>query len=241
MLVHLLHEGYVNGIEHGRAGNAPNLDVLRSNLEAERWRDIAAVLGQQQVILYMSHKGRVRMSELRDALTAGKYRDPSGLLWSKRHFERDYTVAVLGACGEAPVSLAVFDMNGLKRVNDTHGHDAGDQVIKAYLQTVAIFTGDGVDGYRGDGGDEVYLVLRGTDGAAARKLIDSIITKLGSERVVLPGGARIEGIRVCCGIVTTTDPRAVAGALTEIADKRLYQAKAASKATETRDSVISDR
>jgi diguanylate cyclase (GGDEF)-like protein len=238
MIVHLLSEGYLNGVEH--AAGREDWELMRRSAEVQYWDDIGQVLRKQQVTLRLSHKGRVRISELRDALTTGKYRDPSGLLWSKRHYERDFTVAVLGAGAGSPLSLAVLDMNGLKKVNDEHGHDAGDQVIKTYLQAVAVFTGDRVDGYRGDGGDEVYLVLRATDGAAARKLIDSLIIKLGTERVALAGGHEVKGVKACCGLVTTTDPRAVPPALTESADKRLYRAKAQSKRTKSRDSIVVD-
>jgi diguanylate cyclase (GGDEF)-like protein len=248
MIAHLLHEGYLNGLDTVPFRLKSDLwTESRDKVEVQRWNDVGAVLSKEEVILHLNHKGRVRISELRDALTMGKYRDPSGLLWSKRHFERDFTVAVLSAAKESPLSLAILDMNGLKKINDTHGgHDAGDRVIKTYLQGIAAFTGDGTDGYRGDGGDEVYVVMRSKEENAARKVIDVLLAKLAAERVPLDNGKEVIGVRACCGIVTTADPGANPRALTTTADERMYRAKAVSRASakntraKYRESVVVD-
>jgi hypothetical protein len=70
--------------------------------------------------LRLTHPGRVRLSELKQALRAGREREPFGILWDVRHWEQDLQVAILDARGGSPLALAYLDMNGLKLVNDTY-------------------------------------------------------------------------------------------------------------------------
>ncbi|SRR6266851_2074430 len=163
MVLHLLLEGYVNdlaalsGVSKRPSGLPVDVPArLRDRLE----KDLDLVLTAQQLELRINHKGRVRLSELEQALQAGRDRDPTGLMLSKRHLDRDLAIAVISARPEMPVSVAFLDMNGLKAVNDRYGHAAGDEAIRTYLQVLSMICGNGVEGYRGDGGDEVVLILR---------------------------------------------------------------------------------
>ena len=64
----------------------------------------------------------------------------------------------LEASEQTPVAVAYLDLNGLKAINDTRGHDAGDVVLKAYFQDASSALADRGDGYC-LGGDEVGLIL----------------------------------------------------------------------------------
>ncbi len=92
--------------------------------------------------LRLTHLGRVRISELKQALRAGREREPFGILWDVRHWEQDVQLAILETREESPLAIAYLDMNGLKQVNDDYGHDAGDLALKTYLMSV-----DGQDRY----------------------------------------------------------------------------------------------
>ena len=56
--------------------------------------------------------------------------DPLTNIFNKRHFDESLRLAVFTAAGGAkPLSLIVFDLDHFKKVNDTHGHMAGDAVL----------------------------------------------------------------------------------------------------------------
>lgn len=72
-----------------------------------------------------------------------------------------------------PLSIAFCDIDEFKRVNDIHGHEAGDRVIKAIADTLARISNDHCHVAR-HGGEEFVMLFRGlTPGQAARKLDDA--------------------------------------------------------------------
>ena len=89
-----------------------------------------------------------------------------------------------------PFAIAVCDVNGLKKINDTLGHKAGDEYICSASQMVCeIFQHSPV--YR-IGGDEFVLVLTGRDYDSRKILMkqlhDRSIEHIGSGKVVVSGG-----------------------------------------------------
>ena len=116
--------------------------------------------------LFMTHRRRVRLSELVQALRSGREREPFGILWDGRHATVDLEIMLLDASAQSPVSIVYMDMNGLKQLNDTHGHDAGNRGLRAYFEAVSAALADVGQAYR-LGGDEVLALLPGRDRAAA--------------------------------------------------------------------------
>ena len=234
MILHLIRERYVNdlaALTH-TSGEIPDLeDALRDR----RRRDLDLLLRVEPVALRINHKGRLRLSELQQALQTGRDREPFGIMLSKRHLDRDLTIAVISARANSPVAVAYLDMNDLKLINDQHGgHDAGDTAIKTYLQTIATICGDNIEGYRGDGGDEVVLIMKNSSAEQARALLDGVLRKLHGEKIEgLPFG-----LTASCGIITTTDPTADAQVLKNRADKAQYHAKTEAKKHSPRLSVV---
>ncbi len=122
-----------------------------------------------------------------------------------------------------PLSLAIMDLDHFKRINDTYGHPAGDDVISTFGRLIqsCVRTIDLVCRY---GGEEFVLVMPGTGPAEAGVVADRIRQSLGA--TVWP---RHPEHRVTCslGICGTSTGRATLTpeAWLEIADKALYQAK----------------
>ncbi|MDO9368663.1 MAG: GGDEF domain-containing protein [Sphingopyxis sp.] len=84
--------------------------------------------------------------------------------------ERHYMEA-RAAC--EPLSVAFCDIDEFKKVNDLHGHEAGDRVIKAIADTLARISNDHCHVAR-HGGEEFVMLFRGlTPGQAAQKLDDA--------------------------------------------------------------------
>lgn len=238
MIAHLINEGYLNGVGIHSMGYQSDWEKGRRELEGrieyDRWRSHFNLMSGQEVTLRMTHKGRVRLSELEQALQTSRDRDPTGLMLSKRHLDRDLAIGILSARPETPLSVAFLDMNGLKTINDRHGHDAGDKAIIRYLQALSMICGDGAEGYRGDGGDEVVLILRATPKSAAAALLDAVLLKLAAEKV---DGLTVS-LTASCGIATTDNPNEDGGALKQRADESQYRAKEVAHQTEPRPSVI---
>lgn len=238
LAVHLLAEGYANGLDslHVPIGEVtgPQPDFGGKSLlllkhERRLWETIGYLLANQQVYLYISHKGRVRRAELEQALRTGRDRDSFGVLWDARHRDQGVTMAVLSAQRESPVALAYLDMNGLKGINDTHDHAAGDVAIRTYLQTISTLMGDKAEGFRGGSSDEVVVVMRETSAQSARDTMRAVLRQLAKERVVLDGKVIVPSLTASCGIVATSDAATDARALVQRADAEQLRAKKASK------------
>ena len=127
MIVHLLLEEMVNGVA-GIKNIAGTTDfkakLIVQQAEYERLCTLVEFLAGKQVIIRISHKGRVRLAELEQAIKIGREREPFGILFAARYWERDLRIALLSASKESPVTLCFLDMNGLKAINDVHGHEA---------------------------------------------------------------------------------------------------------------------
>jgi len=233
MIAHLLHQEYLNGVEglFWPQGRVPAFELrsgvvdFEAQARAYACGHLARFLTQQEVHVQLSHKGRLRWAELGQALRVGRDRDPSGILWAKRHRDASLAVAVLVASPASPTSVACLDMNGLKAINDKYGHDAGDAAIRTYLQTIAALMGDGAEGFRGDGGDEVVLVMRDTSAAAAAVVAKGILRQLAKECVQVDGKTVAASITAACGLATTSDPGSVAAGLHGRADAAQTRAK----------------
>jgi hypothetical protein len=65
--------------------------------------------------LRLTHLGRVRLSELKQALRAGREREPFGILWDVRHWEQDVQIAILEAREGSPLVISSFHQKSLDR------------------------------------------------------------------------------------------------------------------------------
>lgn len=86
-----------------------------------------------------------------------------------------------------PAALAVIDLDHFKRVNDLHGHDAGDRVLQAFAPLVehCIRKRDRLFRF---GGEEFVLLFPATDRDGARAAVDKVQREL-REHLVGPDGA----------------------------------------------------
>jgi diguanylate cyclase (GGDEF)-like protein len=128
------------------------------------------------------------------------------------------------------VSLLLIDIDHFKSFNDRFGHAAGDAVLRRIAREImaTVRASDLVFRF---GGEEFVVICEGLDSAPALAL---------GERVRREIAASIEGaasrVTVSIGIATCSAEAAEYDALFQIADRRLYQAKAAG-----RNCVIGER
>ena len=133
-----------------------------------------------------------------------------------------------------PRSLAVVfaDVDHFKHVNDTHGHDVGDKVLKMVANTLAhnIRGGDLLARF---GGEEFVLVLPDADPAALRALCERLSMLVRTSSVDLEGGGEVE-VTISMGATRVASGDSVESVLHR-ADQLLYRSK-----NEGRDRVTTD-
>lgn len=120
-------------------------------------------------------------------------------------------------------TVIMMDLDGFKQVNDTYGHDFGDQVLRAlfnYLST-GLRSTDFLARY---GGDELTLILSQTDLSAARMVTDKILEKLAMFKFPTPDGAPLK-LGLSGGIAVYPIHAMTAPDLLRAADAALYGAK----------------
>lgn len=121
------------------------------------------------------------------------------------------------------VSLLIFDIDYFKSVNDTHGHGAGDAVLKEFAQRISQNV-RGVDLACRLGGEEFVVVMPDTDLSYALMVAERLRQK------VADAPFRVEptktlNITVSIGIAVTEGATDTAQQLLERADSALYRAK----------------
>lgn len=122
-----------------------------------------------------------------------------------------------------PLSLAYLDLDGFKEVNDTRGHAAGDEVLKAFAATLRA-TLRPTDLVARLGGDEFVVLMPHTDAASAELALARVDLALAD----VPGAG---GIRFSAGIIQLD--RAV-GSIDDLlakADEHMYEVKVGKRRT----------
>lgn len=80
----------------------------------------------------------------------------------------------------APFSVAIFDLDELKKINDSYGHAAGDMALRHLTEVVRAAAREG-DWLARWGGDEFVLGLWGADQDAATAVADRVLERLSAE------------------------------------------------------------
>ncbi len=103
-------------------------------------------------------------------------RDPLTGCYNRRFLQKGLLNAELERTRRygAPLSVVLCDLDHFKRINDTYGHAAGDQVLADFAGLLLSLTRDTVDSVIRYGGEEFLLVLPQTDLAGAQALAERI-------------------------------------------------------------------
>lgn len=124
-----------------------------------------------------------------------------------------------------PLSIVMIDVDHFKRINDLHGHPAGDEVLARIGRLLSSSTRENVDTAARYGGEEFMLLLPETDLSGAQQAAEKISAKLREQVFTAKGQAFHVTQSVGVAEVVQGDAR---WAL-KVADRNLYQAKRAGR------------
>ena len=119
------------------------------------------------------------------------------------------------------MALFICDIDKFKRVNDTYGHNAGDDVLKFAANLIESFCNE-EDGVYRWGGEEFVMILRDADLEAAAKKAEEIRVKLMESEITADGNKINCTMSFGCSVF---DPFKTIEENISTADERLYTAK----------------
>jgi two-component system, cell cycle response regulator len=130
-----------------------------------------------------------------------------------------------------PLSVVMGDIDHFKKINDTYGHGAGDQVLAAFVQITKRsirITSDWIARY---GGEEFVIVMPETDHAGAVLAADKVRAAIAAEPFATAAGAI--AVSASFGVATLLpdgeDASKTVDQLIAAADQRLYASKHAGR------------
>jgi diguanylate cyclase (GGDEF)-like protein len=158
---------------------------------------------------------QLRLLATHDALTGLK---------NRREFERLLADECMRSMRfQRPFTLVVCDIDFFKKINDTHGHPAGDAVLKhvAGLLRGQLRT---VDHVARVGGEEFAIIMLETGRSDAVQTIERLLVLLRESPCTIPDGQQVS-VTLSAGVAAMPDDAESQQELFDAADKALYTAK----------------
>jgi len=152
------------------------------------------------------------------------FHDTLSGLANRTFFEAQFKVQLRKArWASSPFALVLFDLNRFKAVNDTHGHQSGDFVLKAVAERLQNILRN-TDVVARLGGDEFGIILPGTSNEVAISIVVSKVIGALEAPIMLPNTCVVD-IGAAIGIVVCGTDDTPPEDLMHQADMAVYEAK----------------
>jgi two-component system cell cycle response regulator len=150
--------------------------------------------------------------------------DPLTGLYNRRYMESHLGSLVEQAASRGkPLTVLILDIDYFKAINDTHGHDAGDDVLREFSVRIRKSI-RGIDLACRYGGEEFVIVMPETDMAVATMVAERLRRRIATEPFPIQQGSSELEVTISAGISSLGTDDSAAKILKR-ADQALYRAK----------------
>jgi diguanylate cyclase len=219
---------YNSALEQHADGLAQAPDAMASQI-ASMVRDmLARTRGLESELDLSEQETRKLQQHLAEARREAEIDHLTGLP-NRRAFEAVYAreVALASERGE-PICVALCDIDNFKAINDVHGHDAGDRVLRQVALTLSAISDETCHVAR-HGGEEFVAVMRGRTLEQARDTLDGARIAMAARRLVNRATDKAFGrVTFSAGVALVHSFEEPSEAL-RAADIALYEAKKAGR------------
>jgi two-component system cell cycle response regulator len=215
-LLPLARHGELIGSLHFGSANAERYVSDCGTAFLERLAEIIAICLESAL-----SQERLKQVGLTDALTG---------VQNRRYFEHRCPVEIAQARRyKHPLACMFLDIDKFKRINDTYGHQTGDDVLRSVAGIIQsqLRSGDTIARY---GGEEFVVLLPQSEVHHACQIAERIRSSIEQTQLPLPSGQLVRmsisiGLAMLPGKNSAGDTQHLAADLVAAADKALYQAK----------------
>jgi two-component system cell cycle response regulator len=146
-------------------------------------------------------------------------------LFNRRYMETHLgTLVDQSAARGKPITVLVLDIDYFKAINDSYGHDAGDDVLREFSLRIRKATRN-IDLACRYGGEEFVIVMPETDMAVATAVAERLRRRIATEPFAIQKGARHLEVTISIGIAALSGVGDDAATILKRADQALYRAK----------------
>jgi diguanylate cyclase (GGDEF)-like protein len=225
-----------------RSGKPQSFDYHHSGDAGSRWYQMHAapmrdgllisvvdITDKQRDFLELVHQRKMLMDEmeqrrgLEQELWALAHLDPLTALPNRRAF-RDAAMLKLAEAQTAhrPCAMVTIDIDHFKRVNDAHGHSAGDTVLRRVADIIKALLRPNTDIAARMGGEEFAILLPDTDAESAMAFAEKLRRRV--EQTVVAAGEQEIRATISLGIAMNRKTSNLDDLINR-ADRALYTAK----------------
>ena len=145
-------------------------------------------------------------------------------LHNRRYMARHLDTLLKNATAGKPISFLILDIDYFKSVNDTHGHDIGDEVLREFASRVSASV-RGIDLACRYGGEEFVVVMPDTDPGFAYAVAERLRQSVESAPFLISRSPGQLNVTVSIGIASSLGAPDTSESLLHRADQALYRAK----------------
>jgi two-component system cell cycle response regulator len=146
---------------------------------------------------------------------------------NNRRFMESQIIALVerAAAGGDAVSALMIDIDHFKKINDTYGHDVGDEVLREFAARLASNV-RAIDLPCRYGGEEFTVIMPGASIEAAEKVAERIRLHVAGAPFRVAAGSELLNVTISIGVAASMGEHDSPEALIKRADEAVYEAKA---------------
>ena len=168
-----------------------------------------------------------KVQQLQEQLRQQALHDPLTGLYNRRYLDEAIERELIRAArNKQPVGIVMCDLDHFKRVNDTHGHLAGDEVLRMFAELLKKHA-RGSDIVCRFGGEEFVMFLPDMSPAVACQRAGQLRTELAAKRIT--HGTSVIQMTASFGVAAFPEHGKTMDGLISAVDAAMYQAKEAGR------------